>query len=353
MNYILLTTEDKDAWNKYFELIQACQKDIYFTPEYCSLSENYGDGKAYCFVFQEDEDIALYPYLLNSVNALGYSLKRNYYDIQGVYGYNGVIASTGEDEFRNNFHLAFSQYCIENNIIAEFVRFHPMLHNQIFSDGFMNIIFDRKTVFIDLSQPEETIFSGFQQTTRKQIRRAANRYNLKVRILAEDQTYLENIYDIYYRSMERVKSTPYLFFNKQYFSELLANKNVVQFIAFLDDLPIAAITGFQCGDYFSGHLGGSLKEYFHVYPNSFLYWEMIKFSKSLGCKFLHLGGGDNCEPENLLFKFKQNYSSLTGDFYIGKKIHDEPVYNEVIKQWTVKYPEKLDVYKSLFLKYRF
>jgi hypothetical protein len=45
---------------------------------------------AKCFVYQKGSNITLYPFLINSVNALGYNLDKEYFDIQGAYGYNGV-----------------------------------------------------------------------------------------------------------------------------------------------------------------------------------------------------------------------------------------------------------------------
>lgn len=50
------------------------QQDVYFTPEYYALYEQNGDGRTCCFVFEKDGEVVLYPFLMNSVNALGYNL---------------------------------------------------------------------------------------------------------------------------------------------------------------------------------------------------------------------------------------------------------------------------------------
>ena len=88
-------------------------------------------------------------------------------------------------------------------------------------------------------------------------------------------------------------------------------------------------------------------------PTSFLYWEMFKYAKNKGCKVLHLGGGDSPEEDNPLLKFKTNFSKDSADFYIAKKIHNEEVYKEVVKQWELKYPDKTEKYKNFLLKYRY
>jgi hypothetical protein len=103
MNWKILTLKDRDEWNNSIRALPIAQQDIYYTPEYYSLYENYGDGKAQCFVFEKDGEIALYPFLINSVNDLGYDLDDEYYDIQGAYGYNGVVSSIHNESFIDAF----------------------------------------------------------------------------------------------------------------------------------------------------------------------------------------------------------------------------------------------------------
>ena len=64
----LLSSFDSDKWKEFIKKLNVDQLDIYFTPEYYKLYEDYGDGQAQCFVFQDGTSIALYPFLLNSVN---------------------------------------------------------------------------------------------------------------------------------------------------------------------------------------------------------------------------------------------------------------------------------------------
>ena len=71
------------------------------------LYENNGDGKAQCFVFEENDEIALYPFLINSVNELGYDLDNEYFDIQGAYGYNGAVSSSYDEDIIKKFLFCF------------------------------------------------------------------------------------------------------------------------------------------------------------------------------------------------------------------------------------------------------
>ena len=85
--------EEQASWVAALSKISPERKDIYFEPEYYSLYQNYGDGLAQCFVFENENGIAVYPFLKNLITPLGYELDKEYYDIQGAYGYNGLISS--------------------------------------------------------------------------------------------------------------------------------------------------------------------------------------------------------------------------------------------------------------------
>ena len=147
----VLELKDVNKWKDQLLSLSSYQWDVYYTPEYYSLYQNYGDGEALCCFFDIDGSIAIYPFLKNPILPLGYQLDKEYYDIQGAYGYNGLIASTDESAFIAEFWKEFDAYCQENDIIAEFMRFHPLLNNQRWASPKMKTSFSRYTVSLDLS----------------------------------------------------------------------------------------------------------------------------------------------------------------------------------------------------------
>ncbi|MCB2219437.1 MAG: GNAT family N-acetyltransferase [Bacteroidetes bacterium] len=353
MSSKILFLNNSEEWASLLNHLPIEQQDIYFTPEYYSLYENYGDGKAQCFVFEKDGELALYPFLLNTVNALGYDLDKEYFDIQGAYGYNGVVASSNEKDFIESFFNSFNQYCKEENIVAEFTRFHPLINNKSFSEKYLQVVYDRNTIYIDLNNNYENIFKNFQTTTRKQIKRAINRYHIKIKVFENDINQLNLFTEIYHETMDRVQSVPYLYFNKAYFKSLIESTKNVCFVAYYESKPIASILAFFNQYYIHGHLGGALTDYLYMSPNSLLYSEMIKFGQSKGCHFFHVGGGTTSEENDPLLQFKMNFSNNTLDFYIGKKIYNKEVYKLIVAQWENKYPKKVDKYENFVLKYRY
>jgi hypothetical protein len=351
--YRIIDLESSQEWNEYLNKLPIEQKDVYFTPEYYKLYEEIGDGKAKCFVFEQDSNLALYPFLLNSINTFDYDLDQEYFDIQGAYGYNGVISNQFSDEFKSSFFEAFYKVIHENKVIAEFTRFHPLLRNQLFSNEYFQIINDRKTVFIDLNQDHEDILKKFQTTTRKQIRRARNKYGLEIRILENESSFIDVFLNIYHETMKRVNAIPYLYFNTSYFKSLFNSVKNTSFIAFYEKTPIAFIIALNNGYFLNGHLGGSLTDYLHLSPTSFLYSEMIKYGKIHNFQYLFFGGGATPFQNDPLLSFKMNFSESTADFFIGKKIHNQKIYDNVVKQWENRFPDKKQKFKDFLLKYRY
>ena len=339
-----------EQWNDYLKRLSSVAQDIYFTPTYYSLYQNYGDGEALCFVFEKDGNIALYPFLKNPITPLGYELDKEYYDIQGAYGYNGLIASTNEVAFIAEFWKEFDAWCQENDVVAEFMRFHPLMKNYKLGEGHFKLIHDRNTVYLDLTQTEEEIFQGFDKSTRKHIQKAEQTIEIRPAHYSEENVEIFNC--IYRENMEHVHSIPYLFFSLEHFRNMFQMEDIEFFIAYQDDIPIACYSGLVSKEYYGNYLRASLTEYNKTGVNTLMYWSMIKSAKAHGCHYVHFGGGTSGDPDNSLLKYKMNFSKTLSEFWIGKKVHNQEIYNQVVSQWKEKYPESYEAHKVMLLGYR-
>ena len=337
-------------WEEYLNRLPWHCRDVYFTPAYYSLYQNYGDGEAQCFVFEKDGDIALYPFLKNSITPLGYELDKEYYDIQGAYGYNGLIASTDDATFIAEFWDEFDVWCHKSDIVAEFMRFHPLLKNYKLGEGHFKLIHDRNTVYLDLSQTEEEIFGGFEKSTRKHILKAEKTIDIRPADRTEENVEVFN--RIYRENMEHVHSIPYLFFSLEHFRNMFQQDNIEFFIAYQGDTPIACYSGLVSKEYYGNYLRASLTEYNKTGVNTLMYWSMIKSAKAHGCHYVHFGGGSSSDPENTLLKYKMNYSQTLSEFWIGKRVHNQAIYDQIVSQWKEKHPESYESHKVMLLGYR-
>lgn len=355
MNYKVLTTEKSAEWKNYLELLPIEQQDIYYTPEYYSLYENYGDGKALCFVYEKDGKLALYPFLINSVNELGYELDKEYYDIQGAYGYNGVVSNSYDTSFIEAFYKAFGSYCIDKNIIAEFTRFHPLINNYGFSQHNMKVVFDRKTVMLNLgkhSSINEIWVNEYNKRARNNCKRAIKQ-GVSFSTAKKPEDY-EKFYEIYLQTLDFVGASKYYYFNKRFIKDVCCNikPHTTLILAWLNNILVGGIIFFCYGKYANNYLSASSVNYRNLNTKEYLQDIAIKMAFDNNCSFMHLGGGNSNKPDDSLFAFKSKFSKETGEFYIGKKVHNPGVYDKIVDQWINKNPDKEMKHKNFLLKYR-
>ena len=346
----VLSLSEAVEWNRLLSLLPKERKDVYFTPEYYSLYEAYGDGLACCFVLSDGDSIALYPFMKNPITTLGYELDKEYYDIQGAYGYNGLITNNTDVTFLQQVWRAFDQWCQENDIVAEFMRFHPVMKNYEWTADHFRKIYDRNTVYLDLTQSEDDIFAGFDKGTRQHVRKAAKSIEIRRAERTEENVRIFN--RIYRENMEHVNSIPYLFFNLQHFRNMFCQDNIEFFIAWQGDTPIACYSGLVSEEYYGNYLRASLTEYNKTGVNTLMYWSMIQSAKSHGCHYVHFGGGTSGDPENSLLHYKMNFSKTLSEFWIGKRVHNQMVFDQIVGQWKTKYPDSYEAHKVMLLGYR-
>ena len=104
-------------------------KDIYFDGNYGKIYEKAEHGEAIVFKCSTENGIIINQFIKREI-----PLKVNeniYYDIVTPYGYGGpyVVESNNSEKLLQDYERQFAKYCIDNNIVAEFVRFHPLFNN--------------------------------------------------------------------------------------------------------------------------------------------------------------------------------------------------------------------------------
>ena len=346
----VLTAKDQLKWQNYLDRLPASQQDVYFTPEYYSLYEKNGDGKACCFVFEEDGKLVLYPFLVNSVNQLGYLLDDEYFDIQGAYGYNGIVSSSKEPAFLARFHQCFDQYCQENHIIAEFSRFHPLLDNQVLASPEMQTINSRKTVMLDLSLSLDEIWMKQFSSKNRNVIRKAEKDGVTI-VESQDFELFRQMYD---QTMLNVNAEEFYFFPKGYYEGMqqTMGDNLMLCFAMVEGKPISGSMFMFSKDYAHYHLSGRDKGYHKIASSNAVLWYGIQKAKERGCRWFHFGGGTTGDENDRLLHFKRNFSKDHGEFWIGKRVHYQKIYDDVVNQWITKHPESHAAHRMMLLGYR-
>ena len=307
--------------------------DIYFEPAYARLYET-ADSKAEEFRFSCEHGEITNLFLRREI-PIDAGDGETYYDIITPYGYGGPVIHgdpTGEEREKliAAYMEAFGKYTAENRIVAEFVRFHPMIGNGVdFRQAYRSQL-DRKTVGTTLTY-EDVIATEFSKHRRKDIRRILKNPEIRYEI-DEDPSTLDDFVEIYYSTMDRDNAADYYYFGQDYFRNMLAAfpGHITTAKVFLGDRTIAMGVYFRYGKYLHAHLSGTLSEYLEYSPAYILKYAMALYGHEKGYEVIHYGGGSSRSPDNSLYRFKKEFGKNTEfDFYIAKKVWNEEAYQRI------------------------
>lgn len=327
----VLTMDDFDDWLYYYERV-GCPGP-YHHPEYLDLLA--GDfehdlEQPELFVFEDRNELVYYPYLRRPIetvpfaDTLGADLL-GYDDIVSSWYWGGPIASEGVDgTMSNRFTRAFSDYSLQSGIVAEFVRFDPNIDNH---EDFPELDpqHNRQTVRVDLNQSQDKIWDGFEKRNRNAIRQAKET-NLVVETSTDRSDY-EAFYEIYTNAMEAKNASKHYRFDFSFFERLLENDSLsTLLVARYEDDIVGGSLLVHDENIAHDFLRASNPEYWDMRVNNLICYEALLTMKRTGREIFDFQGG---RPG--VFKFKKGFSPDRGEFYIGKQVHMEEVYADLLE----------------------
>ncbi|WKA57042.1 GNAT family N-acetyltransferase [Planococcus shenhongbingii] len=314
-------------------------KDIYFEENYGRLFEEIENGIFQVFNFQHKFGTVKHSFIKREIPV---RIERKvYYDLVTPYGYGGPQILKCEkgriSDLINAFEAAFQQYCTEQRIVSEFIRFHPVLNNAEDFHTCYDVTQLRCTVGTNLKDYEQPVEMEFSKSARKNIRQALKAgVEYRVTMNPKDLTEFKKIY---YATMERNHADMYYFFGDEYFKNLilLLGKNVLLVEVLYEGRVIGAGLNFVYENFVHTHLSGTLSEFHCFSPASILNYALALWGKQHGIDLIHGGGGRTNSPEDNLYIFKKQFGRQTAfKFYTGRKIWDEKIYQELCACLDVK-----------------
>lgn len=304
--------------------------DIYFEPDYAELYETE-ENRAVEYRFECEYGFITNLFLKRQID-IKLPDEVQYFDIVTPYGYGGpVIHWTNDKEKLIQAYMDdFGRYTEKEHIIAEFVRFHPILGNGVDFKEVYKSIFDRKTVGTNLTY-DDVVAKEFSKHKRKDIRKALKNPEIRYEV-TENPSTLQDFLKIYYSTMDRDKADDYYYFKPDYFQTMLEKfrEHITAGRVFLGDQLIAMGVYFRYGKYLHAHLSGTLSEYLDYSPANILKYALAVYGHENGYEVIHYGGGSSRSPENGLYRFKKEFGKNTEfDFYIAKKVWNEEIYKQI------------------------
>lgn len=343
----VFTVEQNDQWDLVVRSFQ--YYDVYWLSGYVKAFRIHGDGEPLLIYFKNENlrgiNVVMKRDISEDCRFQNIIEKNKYFDLVTPYGYGGwLIEGVGNSE---QLFTAYEKWCENNNIVSEFVRYHPVLKNHEYSSDSYDIVPLGGTISMNLNSPE-TIWTNLTSKNRNMIRKA-EKSGIKIYNGNYPEIY-NNFIEIYNGTMDKDNADSYYYFKVDFYNSILndLSNNAQVFYAVLNEEVIAASIILAANGRLNYHLSGSLKEYQNLAPSNLLLYKAALWGCANGCKTFHLGGGvGSCEDS--LYKFKKAfYRGEPYKFHIGHKIFNQEKYKALIK---LRCKEEIDN-SGFFPKYR-
>lgn len=321
--------EQSDQWDSIVRSFK--EYDVYWLSGYTKGFHIHGDGEPLLFYFKDDQTRGINVVMKRDVaDDIHFKDKIDsgcYYDFATPYGYGGWLI---EGKSTMKLFDSYDDWAKNHHIISEFVRFHPMLQNQDNSKNYYEIIQLGEVVHMNLDSPED-IWANISSKNRNVIRKAINNgveiYNGRFPEIYEKFRMLYN------STMDKDNAEEYYYFGEQFYKSVLLDlpHNAQVFWAEKEGRIIAASIMLTANGRMNYHLSGSDREFSSLASTNLLLYQAALWGSAHGVKTLYLGGGVG-SGEDSLFRFKKAFhkASDLNHFYIGRKVFDSSIYDELM-----------------------
>lgn len=342
-----LNSQNAQEWKDLLALFPKQDQDVYFRPEYIGLYQSEVSQPS-CFVYQRGEKVFLHSFLLQKIK--GHS---ELTDMTSPYGYGGPISNVNDEAFLHDANKEFEAQAKKRGVVAELVRFHPLLNNQeLVRHSFSGKIIDIcPTVYVDLQIDEQQRWEKiYSHANRKNINKA-KRAGVSIRV-GQDEELWNSYFQLYSETMDANRAAGFYYFSPDYYQRLRSSLSdgYVLVGAEIDQKLVSVLIVLFGASWAHCHLIGSKREVMNLGVNNLLHHEAILWAKGRGFSKLHIGGGRGNSADDGLLKFKANFSDQLARFHIGERVFDQASYESLCKDWSDRNPSATENHR--LLRYR-
>jgi len=328
---------DKIDWLTTLNHLPADRRDVYFQPDYVQAYVDSAEVEACCAVYKSDPAILMYPFLKSRIAQDEDSPNTEMLqDIQSAYGYGGpLVNAEGEDpQFLQQAWNMFSDWCVKEQIVTEFVRFHPLLDNVRWAPQFMKTFEDRMTIPIMLASYEaELLNTSFYRGHRQMLNKAGRMgFSFHVLPVGDELSWFVPLYE---KTQEFLQAGSETDFGMEYFKALtdgLGEDAWLGVVKQADEITAATLV-LEGPVSLHSHLMGYRRDIKTAGMTNLLYHGIATEGANRGKAILHMGGGLSASEEDPLFRFKKSLSPERAFFWLGTHCHNLDRYEELGREW--------------------
>lgn len=244
-------------------------------------------------------------------------------DWQSAYGYGGpLVHDLGRTALAQAWQ-ALDGVALTRQVVAEFIRFHPVLGNQQSYPG--TVRQDRQVVLIDLGVAD--LLMSYSGRARTAIRKALRD---GLRADWEDPADACAVFpEFYRRSMREIGAGDFYQFGDDYFQAILAlpGSRVLSVWQGNERLSMGLFLFGPCQVEY--HLSGTSPQGRLLGATNLLLHTVACLAQAAGCRWLYLGGGSSTNADDPLLRFKSSFAGANHSFSFGYRIYDSLAYQHL------------------------
>jgi hypothetical protein len=264
-------------------------------------------------------------------------------DASSPYGYGGPLSTCEQADFLSQCWNTYAKFMFEQRIVAEYIRFHPLLRNDRFYGG--QISDNREVVVLDLKVADfDARYVPRVRSLLRRVDRQAICY-LEADLAANAQRFV----DFHWAAMKAIGADGFYLFSIEYFSALAATGLarlgvcVRESDAGIHGSWLAAAIFLESGETAEYHLAANSADGRTVGASSFLIDQAARLAQQRGRKYLYLGGGSDRSPQNPLLFFKAGFSPTRLMYRTGSTVFNAVGRDEVKHAYPLEwsaYPDR-------------
>ena len=150
---------------------------------------------------------------------------------------------------------------------------------------------------------------------------------------------LDEFIEMYYSTMSNVGANTFYYFQKELIQKLFKDLEEKIFLAKVHKVGVAYCYSlfFISGGIATYYLSARNPEYGKIPATNYLLSKTVEYLKEKQLKILNFGGGLTNDLNDSLFIFKSNFSRTNKNFYVGKRIFNYEIYNQIINDYILSH----------------
>jgi len=321
--------------------------DIYYQPEFLQCDAKHQNGHYEIAVTKYGEQIWVYPYLVIPIP------NTNWFDLASPYGYAGPVSNSPE-LFKLSELEFLDRIKSRSNIITEFVRYHYQYNAHSKFEHEINNQLNREIFLLPTKNHEEVWTKHFSGTNRN-IYRKMQSEQFEFTIDAFRQEDIHDFQEAYHKTMNHLNASNFYYFSNSYFEDIQRSlkENLLIARVKFKDVVYATALFFKSNKTLTYFLSARNLDFPKVAATNFLLSNAAFWAEKNNFNHLNFGGGMSMDPKDSLLKFKSQFTTEKRPFFIGKRIHQQNLYEELVALYKAQFgSNEFDKVKHILQFYR-